>query len=139
MELRHLDIEELIAKAGGDPWKLEQTIQSGAPGKISDLASAFYNAGVCMGETSDEFHQAKKRFEAAWDREDGGDHPINDSAEVQRATTALHLDREQLARIAVDLQSISTALAETQQSSADSIGSLEGALQQIAPVSFPVR
>lgn len=131
MELRHLDIEELIAKAGGDPWKLEQTIQSGAPGEISDLASAFYNAGVCMGETSDEFHQAKKRFEAAWDREDGGDHPINDSAEVQRATTALHLDREQLARIAVDLQSISTALAETQQSSADSIGSLEGALQQI--------
>lgn len=131
MELRNLDIGELIAKAGGDPWKLDQTIQSGAPGEISDLATTFYNAGVCMGETSEEFHQAKKRFEAAWDREDGGDHPINDSAEVQRATKGLDLDREQLARISVELQSISAALAETQQTAAGSIAALEGALRQI--------
>ncbi|RAV18003.1 hypothetical protein DQP55_00460 [Mycolicibacterium sp. GF69] len=131
MELRYLNIDELIAGAGGDPWKLDRTIQSGAPGEISDLATTFYNAGVCMGDTSEEFNQAKKRFEAAWDRDDGGGHPINDSAEVQRAATALHLDREQLARISVDLQSISASLAETQQSSVSSIDSLEGALRQI--------
>lgn len=84
-----------------------------------------------MGETSDEFNQAKKRFESAWDREGGGDHPINDSAEVRRATSSLNLDREQLAKIAVDLQRISASLAETQQSSAASISSLEASLQQI--------
>lgn len=84
LQLRHLSIQELIASAGGDPWKLDQTIQSGSPGAINELATAFYNAGACIGETSDEFNQAKKRFEAAWDRDDGGAHPINESAEVLR-------------------------------------------------------
>lgn len=131
MQLRYLFRQELIVAAGGDPWELDQTIQSGSPGEISELATTFHNAGVCMGETSDEFNQAKKRFEDAWDRDDGGAHPINDSTEVRRATESLHLDREQLARISVDLQNISASLAETQQTSAASISSLEESLQQI--------
>jgi hypothetical protein len=131
MELRHLNVDNLTARAGGDPWTLDQTVQSGSPGEIDELATAFYNAGVCMGETTEEFAQAKKRFESAWDRDDGGGHPINDSAEVKRATESLHLDREQLARISVDLQSISASLAETQQASAASIDSLEASLEQI--------
>lgn len=131
MELRYLRQQELVTAAGGDPWVLDQTIQSGSPGEISELATTFYNAGVCMGETSDEFNQAKKRFEEAWDRDDGGAHPINDSAEVQSATESLHLDREQLARISVDLQNISASLAEAQRGSAASISSLEASLQQI--------
>lgn len=121
----------MIQLAGGDPWKLDATVQSGSPGEINELATAFYNAGVCMGDTSEEFNQAKKRFETAWDREDGGSHPINDSDEVVRATTSLHLDKQALTRIAVDLENISANLAETQQASKSTIQALESGLQQI--------
>jgi hypothetical protein len=131
MNLRHLSIPELIVAAGGDPWKLDETIQSGSPGEINELATAFYNAGVCIGDTSDEFNQAKKRFEDAWDRNDGAGHPINDSEEVQRATESLHLDKEEIARIAVDLETISASLAEAQQTSSAAIRVLGGNLQQI--------
>lgn len=131
LNLRHLDVHELIGSAGGDPWQLNKSIQSGSPGEISELASTFYEAGVCTQEISDEFHVAKQRFESAWDRQDGGDHPINDSAEVQRATESLHLNKEQIAKVAVDLQNISAALAEAQKSGAISISNLESALQSI--------
>jgi len=131
MQLRHLSVPELLAAAGGDPWQLDETIQSGSPGEINDLATAFHDAGVCMGETTDEFVEAKRRFEAAWDRDDAGGHPINDSDEVARATSTLHLDREQFARIAVDLEGVAASLAETQQSSATTIQTLEASLQQI--------
>jgi hypothetical protein len=129
--LKHLDIGELTAAAGGDPWQLDKTLQSGSPGEISELATAFYDAGVCAQETDDEFNAAKQRFESAWDRQDGGDHPINDSDEVRRATESLHLTKEQMSRVAVDLQSISASLAEAQRSGDISINSLEVRLQAI--------
>lgn len=127
-ELRHLDVEELIRSAGGDPWQLNRTVQSGSPSEISELATSFYNAGLCTSETSDEFTVAKQRFESAWDRQDGGEHPINDSAEVRRATESLRLNREQLSRIAVDLQSISASLAEAQRSGDIAVMNLDTAL-----------
>jgi hypothetical protein len=129
--LRHLDIGELIGGAGGDPWQLNKTMQSGSPGQISELASAFYQAGVCTQETNDEFNVAKQRFASAWDRQDGGDHPINDSDEVRRATESLHLNKEQMTRVGVDLQNISASLAEAQRSGGISIGNLEVRLQAI--------
>jgi hypothetical protein len=129
--LRHLDVHELTGSAGGDPWQLNKTIQSGSPGEISELATAFYEAGVCTQETSTEFNVAKQRFESAWDRQDGGDHPINDSDEVRRATESLHLTKEQMGRIAVDLQNISASLSEAQRSGDISIGNLESRLQMI--------
>ena len=135
--LRHLDVQELTRAAGGDPWQLNDTIQSGSPGEISELATAFYEAGVCMGDTSDEFNAAKARFESAWDRDDGGAHPINDSTEVQRATTSLHFDKEKVARIAVDLETISASLAETQQASAGTIKTLEAGLHRSMTPSMP--
>lgn len=131
MELSYLNVRHLIERAGGDPWKLDDSVQSGSPGQINELATAFHDAGVCMGDTSQEFNEAKRRFEAAWDRQDGGGHPINDSEEVTRATTSLNLDKEELARVAVDLGNISAALAETQQSSQSSIQELEASLQRI--------
>lgn len=131
MELLYLIRQDLIQRANGDPWKLDATIQSGSPGQINELATAFHDAGVCMGDTSHEFNEAKRRFEAAWDRQDGGGHPINDSEEVTRATTSLNLDKEELARVAVDLGNISAALAETQRSSQSSIQELEASLQRI--------
>ena len=129
--LRHLDVHELTGSAGGDPWELNKTIQSGSPGEISELATAFYEAGVCTQETSAEFDVAKQRFASAWDRQDGGDHPINDSAEVRRATESLHLTKEQMGRIAVDMQNLSASLSEAQRSGDISIGNLETRLQMI--------
>ncbi|CAN7212805.1 hypothetical protein [Mycolicibacterium frederiksbergense] len=131
VSLRHLHVCALADSAGGDPWLLNKTIQSGSPGEISELASSFYEAGVCTQETSEEFNAAKQRFESAWDRQDSGDHPINDSAEVRRATESLHLSKEQLSRVAADLQSISASLAEAQRSGDISIANLETRLQMI--------
>jgi hypothetical protein len=130
LALKHLSVAELIAAAGGDPWQVNNTIQSGSPGEISELATAFYKAGVSMSDTSDEFNQAKKRFDAAWDRDDPA-HPINDSAEVRRATESLRLDREEITRVGVDLLNIAASLAETQRSGQATIRALEGTLQRI--------
>ena len=113
------------------PGSRTRRIQSGSPGEISELATAFYNAGVCSQETSEEFNLAKQRFGAAWDRQDGGDHPINDSDEVRRATESLHLNGDQMSRIAVDLQSISASLAEAQRSGEISISNLETRLRML--------
>jgi len=129
--LRHLRAGELSAAAGGDPWRVNDTIQAGCPGQIHDLASAFRDAGVCVSDTLDEFTSAKNRFQAAWDRHDadlGGDHPINDAAEVQDAEDRLQLNREQLTRVAADLETIAAALAEAQRSGRIAIGNLESAL-----------
>ncbi|MCV7253958.1 hypothetical protein H7J86_17505 [Mycobacterium hackensackense] len=131
LQLKHLNVGELIGAAGGDPWQLDRALDGGSPGEISELASAFYEAGVCTRETSEEFNTAKQRFESAWDRQDGGAHPINDSAEVQRATDSLHLTKEQMSRIGVELQTISAALSESQRSGKVSISNLEARLEQL--------
>jgi hypothetical protein len=38
-QLVYLSVPEQIAAAGGDPWQVDDTIQSGAPGEISELAA----------------------------------------------------------------------------------------------------
>lgn len=130
-QLKHLRIEDLVAGAGGDPWELNRTIQSGSPGEISELADAFHQASGCLLDTKDEFDAAKQRFAAAWDRQDSGEHPINDSAEVRRATKSLQLNQDQLSRVAVDLQNIAAALAEAQRGAAISVRNLDMQLQLI--------
>ncbi|MGH3554385.1 MAG: alpha/beta hydrolase, partial [Mycobacterium sp.] len=75
MQLHHIDLGKLIAAAGGDPWAINKSLQSGRPAQISDLAQAFHNAGQCTTEASNAFLEARRRFEAAWNREDG-EHPI---------------------------------------------------------------
>ncbi len=83
-----------------------------------------------MTQTSEEFGEAKKRFDAAWDRDDPV-HQINDSVEIQRATQVMHLNKEALTRVGVDLQNIAAALAEAQRSGHISISGLNGRLVQI--------
>ncbi|MGW0157783.1 putative alpha/beta hydrolase [Mycobacterium sp. NPDC003323] len=131
LHLQHLDVGDLTDSAGGDPWLLDRSIQAGAPGEISELATAFRLASSCTQETTDEFLAAKARFESAWDRQDGGGHPINDSVEVQRATESMNYNRDKLAKVAVDLQNIAASLAEAQRSGGVSIGNLEAALKAI--------
>ncbi|MCV7217405.1 hypothetical protein H7J51_19195 [Mycobacterium crocinum] len=128
--LVHISVGALIGEAGGDPWKVDETLQSGDPGAIADLGRAFYSAGACTAETYAEFEQAQQRFRASWNRENG-EHPINDSAEVQRATTRLMVQRDQLPAIGTDLSNIAANLAEAQRFSGMQVENLNTQLHYI--------
>ncbi|MEZ0383139.1 hypothetical protein [Mycobacterium sp. pW045] len=130
MQLQHINLALLIEAASGDPWQVNNTLQSGKPAVIDELAQAFHDAGACTTESSAAFAQARQRFQAAWSRENG-EHPINDSAEVQRATTTLHLQQTRLTAIGTDLETIAAALAQAQKSAAAKINALEIQLQDI--------
>jgi hypothetical protein len=130
VQLRYISVPLLVAHAGGDPWQINASLQSGRPAQISDLAQAFHNAGACTTESNNAFLDARRRFEASWNRENG-EHPINDSAEVQRATAALQLQAAQLPKIAVDLENVAATLAEAQRTSGVLISTLESQLQQL--------
>lgn len=114
--------------AGGNPWKINDTLQSGRPAQISNLAAAFHDAGRSTGEAEAAFQQARDRFDKAWTHENG-ENPINDSAEVRRATKSLGVQATQLPKIGADLENIAAALAEAQRTGKGEISSLEGALQ----------
>jgi hypothetical protein len=94
------------------------------------LAEAFHAAGRCTAEANTSFAQARQRFDAAWNHQDG-DHPINDSAEVQRTVQSLGAQSLQLPKIGADLENIAAGLAEAQKSAAGQIATLEGQLQQL--------
>lgn len=128
MTLTNLSEAELIASAGGDPWAINQSLQAGSPFQISQLAEAFHGAGRHTAEADHAFEQARKRFAAAWNHQDGG-HPINDSAEVQRVTKALGEQSEQLSKIGADLEGIAAALADAQKQGAREIALLDSELR----------
>ncbi|MEE3751838.1 alpha/beta hydrolase [Mycobacterium intracellulare] len=130
MELRYISTPFLVAESGGDPWSTNAGLQSGRPARISDLARAFRAAAASTGEAAAAFEAARRRFEAAWNHRNG-EHPINDSAEVQRVSRSLGLQTEQLPKIAVDLEKIAATLAEAQRISARYITALEYDLQDI--------
>ncbi|MGB3483796.1 MAG: hypothetical protein WBB07_16475 [Mycobacterium sp.] len=126
LSLTHISVADLIG--GGDPWRVDETLQSGDPGQIAELASAFQFAGGCTQETWDEWVQARERFHASWNRETG-EHPIDESAEVQRATSRLFVQKDQLPLIAVDLQNIAADLAEAESQSGAKLDELNGQMK----------
>lgn len=128
MQLVWLNLADLIAQAGGDPWEINRSLQAGSPFEISQLADAFHQAGRCTGEADHAFEQARSRFDAAWNHQNG-DHPINDSTEVQRTVKSLGAQSLQLPKIAADLESIAAALAEAQKAGAREMAALERQLQ----------
>lgn len=128
MQLVWLNVADLIAQAGGDPWAIDRSLQAGNPFEISQLAEAFHTAGRCTAEADHAFEQARKRFDAAWNHQNG-DHPINDSAEVQRTVKSLGAQSLQLPKIGADLENIAAALAEAQKAGAAAIAALERQLQ----------
>ena len=130
MHLRYISRGALVMLAGGDPWKLNATLQSGRPAQISRLAQAFHDASQSTTEAETAFLQARDRFEKSWTHENGGN-PINDSAEVQRATKTLGLEAAQLPRIGADLESVAAGLAEAQRSGNSKISTLDGQLQSL--------
>jgi hypothetical protein len=130
MLLRYVSIPLLIGEAGGDPWAINQSLQAGRPAQISDLAEAFHAAGRYTTEADTAFEEARRRFDAAWNHQNG-DHPINASAEVQRVTKSLGAQSLQLPKIGVDLENIAAALAEAQRGAAGQIATLEGQLRRL--------
>ena len=130
MQLRYINVPALIGEAGGDPWAINQTLKEGRPAQIADLAEAFHAAGRCTTESNAAFDEARRRFEASWNRENG-EHPINDAAEVQRVTKSLGAQSLQLPKIGTDLENIAAALAQAQRTGAVLISTLEGQLQQL--------
>jgi hypothetical protein len=104
----------LAADAGDDPWKLNAELKAGDAGAINDLADAFHQSGMHVKEADDEFNAAKRDFEQAY-RVNDHEHPINESAEVQRVSAALKGHPEELVCIAVDLEQLAAALAVAQQ------------------------
>lgn len=131
MGLPYIDKQALIAEAGGDPWAINASLQAGSPSQISNLAEAFHRAGLCTQETDNAFQQARSRFDAAWNHQDGG-HPINDSEEVQRVTKALGVQSLQLPKIGADLEGIAAVLAEAQKAGAARIATLDAQLKTIS-------
>lgn len=119
---------ELIAAGGGDPWAINQSLQAGSPFQIDRLAEAFHGAGRHTAEADHAFEDARKRFAAAWNHQDGG-HPINDSDEVQRVTKSLGAQSERLPKIGTDLESIAAALADAQKQGAQEIALLDSELR----------
>lgn len=130
MQLRYISVAALIAEAGGDPWAINQSLQAGSPFQIAQLAEAFLKAGRCTAEATNAFDQARSRFDAAWNHQNG-DHPINGSAEVQRVTKSLGAQSLQLPKIGADLENIAANLAEAQKTAAGQIAALESQLQQL--------
>lgn len=130
MQLQFISIARLVIDAGGDPWAINDSLQAGRPAQISDLAQAFHDAGQSSTESDTAFAQARQRFAASWNRANG-QHPINDSAEVQRVTTSLGLQAAQLPKIGVDLETIAAALAEAQRESGWYIAALDDDLTEI--------
>jgi hypothetical protein len=130
MHLRYINIPLLVAETGGNPWAIDKSLQVGRPAQISDLAEAFHAAGRCTTEANGAFVEARRRFEASWNHENG-DHPINDSDEVQRVVKSLGWQSLQIPKIGVDLENIAAALAEAQRNASRQIATLEGQLQQL--------
>ena len=128
MQLVWLDVADLIARAGGDPWEINRSLQAGSPSQISQLADSFHQAGRRTAEADHDFLQARSRFDAAWNHQNG-DHPINDSAEVQRTVKSLGAQSLQLPKIGADLEGIAASLAEAQKRGATEIATLERQLE----------
>lgn len=130
MQLRYISILALVAEAGGDPWPINQSLQAGRPAQIWDLARAFRDAGRCAFEAGNTFDEARRRFAASWNP-DNGDHPINDSADVRRVTMSLGAQALQLPQIGLELDNVAAALAAAQRTGAVLISTLECRIQQL--------
>jgi len=128
--LANLDVGELCGAAGGNPWKLDDELQAGDAQAINKLADAFHQAGHRVTEADDDFDKAKQKFKAGY-RRNGSEHPINESAEVRQATTALAGHTEALPRIAASLEQVAAALVTAQRHSDYALGEADGALDEI--------
>lgn len=128
--LTNLDVGELCGAAGGNPWKLDDQLQVGDAQAINKLADAFHQAGNRVKEADDDFDKAKQKFNQGY-RRNGSEHPINESAEVQQATSALAGHKDALPRIAASLEQVAASLATAQRQSDAALGDADATLHEI--------
>lgn len=128
--LVNLSASDLIAAAGGDPWQINDELHAGDAGAINAQADAFHAAAGSATEVEDDFKSAKQRFEKGW-RHNGTEHPITESAEVTYATETLRLQKPQLAKIALDLETVAAALVTAQRSCDGQIAALDAFLHGV--------
>ncbi|BBX23743.1 hypothetical protein MTER_31540 [Mycolicibacter terrae] len=124
--LQHLQIADLIAHGGGDPWALDDSLQAGSPTQINFLAQAFHRAAGSATAAEQTFHTAQQHFQQ-YNRENG-EQPINNGAEVQRVKDGLHATNQQLGQIAADLETIAADLAQARAASQANITALNANL-----------
>jgi hypothetical protein len=124
--LQYLQIDELMAHAGGDPWAVDDSLQAGSPTQINFLAQAFHSAAGSATAAEETFRTAQEHF-AQYNRENG-EQPINNGAEVTRVKESLHATTEQLGQIAADLGTIAAALAQARAASQANITALNANL-----------
>jgi hypothetical protein len=67
----HFTTGGLAGEAGGDPWQMNDELQTGDPAAISGLADAFHKAGARVKDADDQFNAAKKQFEDSYSRNNG--------------------------------------------------------------------
>jgi hypothetical protein len=127
--LKWINVARLVDVAG-DPWAVDESLRSGNAGAIAELGRAFVAAAACTAETYTEFARAQARFHNSWNRENGS-HPINDSAEVQHATTALLIQKDQLPAIGVVLSNIAADLAAAQRFCRSTVENLNAELRYV--------
>jgi hypothetical protein len=124
--LQHLQIADLIAHGGGDPWALDDSLQAGSPTQINFLAQAFHRTAGSATAAEQTFHTAQQHFQQ-YNRENG-EQPINNGAEVQRVKDGLHATNQQLGQIAADLETIAADLAQARAASQANITALNANL-----------
>jgi hypothetical protein len=128
--LVNLSVGDLVAAAGGDPWKINDELQAGDPGAINAQADAFHAAAGSATEIEDDFKSAKQRFEKGW-KHNGAEHPINESAQVTQATTTMHMQKSQLGKTALDLENVAAGLVTAQLNASAVIAGLDNQLHAI--------
>ncbi len=85
--LEYVQVDDLIGHAGGDPWAVDESLQSGSPTQINFLAQAFHQAAGSATAAEETFQIAQQHFQE-YNRENG-EQPINNGAEVQRVKDGL--------------------------------------------------
>ncbi|BBY34490.1 hypothetical protein BST33_10765 [Mycolicibacter minnesotensis] len=125
--LQHLQVDELVAHAGGDPWAVDDSLQAGSPTQIDFLAQAFHSAAGSATAAEQTFRTAQEHF-AQYNRENG-EQPINNGAEVARVKEGLHATTEQLGQIAADLGTIAAALAQARNAAQEHTEALNSNLK----------
>lgn len=125
--LQYLQIADFIAGAGGDPWAVDDSLQSGSPTQINFLAQAFHQAAGSATAAEETFRVAEQHF-GQYNRENG-EQPINNGAEVRRVKDGLHATNAQLGQIAADLEAIAAALAQARAASQTNITALNANLE----------
>ncbi|MBV9599258.1 MAG: hypothetical protein JOZ87_20635 [Chloroflexi bacterium] len=128
MRLVNIDHEQLVAAAGGDPWRIHATLAHGRPAQIDRVAQAFHAAGRAAKDADSAFALARQWIGEALIH-DNGELSIGDSPLLRSTARALGVQVAQLPVIAIDLENIAVALAEAQESSASRIAQLEQQLE----------